>query len=213
MLFRSRFTSAAAENGVRPIVGCELTLRDGAILPVLVETRRGYNNLCTLLSRGHLRAAKGECAIGWEELPEFAEGLVALAGKGTPIPDLVRAFGQANVFIELQRHRLRGEERNIRQLVAAAEKHRLPLLATNGVDYATAAGRPALDAFTCLRNHTHLDAAGRLLSPNSERRLKSAAEMAALFHDLPEAIRNTERLAERLEFRLADLGYQHPGAS
>ena len=211
-----RFTSAAAENGVRPIVGCELTMRDGSILPVLIESRRGYNNLCTLLSRAHLRVAKGECSIGWEELPEFAEGLVALAGesalrgKEASLVELVRTFGHENVFVELQRHRLRGEERTIRQLVAAAEKHRLPVLATNGVDYATAEGRPVLDVFTCLRNHTHLDAAGRQLSPNSERRLKSAAEMSALFHDHPEAIANTVTLAERLTFRLADLGYQFP---
>ena len=212
-----RFTSAAAETGVRPIVGCELTLTDGAILPVLVETPRGYHNLCTLLSRAHLRAAKGECAIGWEELPEFAEGLVALAGQSTlrgqdaPLVELIRTFGPKNVFVELQRHRLRGEERTIRQLVAFAEKYRVPLLATNGVDYATAEGRPALDAFTCLRHHTHLDAAGRLLSPNSERRLKTAGEMTALFHDLPEAITNTVSLAERLTFRLGELGYQFPG--
>ena len=205
-----RFTAAAAEAGIRPIVGCELTMTDGAILPVLVENRRGYNNLCTLLSRAHLRAAKGECAIAFDELPEFAEGLVALAGKGAPIPELVRTFGHGNVYVELQRHRLRGEERGIRQLVSLARQHRLPLLATNGVDYATAEGRPLLDAFTCLRHHTHLDAAGRLLSPNSERRLKSAAEMSALFHDLPEAIGNTVTLAERLTFRLADLGYQFP---
>ena len=205
-----RFTSAAAETGVRPIVGCELTLSDGHILPVLVENRRGYNNLCTLLTRAHLRVAKGQCAIAIGELPEFAEGLVALAGKGAPIPDLVRTFGQANVFVELQRHRLRGEERAIRELTALAQQHRLPLLATNGVCYATAAGRPAFDAFTCLRHHTHLDAAGRLLSPNSERRLKSAAEMTALFHDIPEAIHNTLTLADRLTFRLADLGYHFP---
>ena len=205
-----RFTSASAEVGVRPIVGCELTLTSGHILPVLVENRRGYNNLCTLLTRAHLRAAKGQCAIAIGELPEFAEGLVALAGKGAPIPDLVRTFGQANVFVELQRHRLRGEERTIRELTALAQQHLLPLLATNGVCYATAAGRPALDAFTCLRHHTHLDAAGRLLSPNSERRLKSAAEMTALFHDIPEAIHNTLTLADRLTFRLADLGYHFP---
>ncbi len=205
-----RFTSTAAETGVRPIVGCELTITDGTILPVLVENRRGYNNLCTLLTRAHLRTAKGQCAISLDELPEFAEGLVALAGKGAPIPELVRAFGHGNIFIELQRHRLRGEERTIRQQVSLAQKHRLPLLATNGVDYATAEGRSALDVFTCLRHHTHLDAAGRLLSPNSERRLKSAAEMTALFHDLPEAIANTVALADRLTFRLGELGYHFP---
>src|SRR6266511_4210703 len=75
-----RFSEAAREQGLRPIVGCELTMRGGSILPVLVENKRGYRNLCTLLSNAHLRAAKGECRIEWQELGEFAEGLVALTG-------------------------------------------------------------------------------------------------------------------------------------
>ena len=75
-----RFSEAAREKGLRPIVGCELTMSDGAVLPVLVENKIGYQNLCTLLSNAHLRAAKGACAITWEELAEFAGGLVALTG-------------------------------------------------------------------------------------------------------------------------------------
>jgi error-prone DNA polymerase len=81
-----------------------------------------------------------------------------------------------------------------------ADAHRLPLLATNGVVHATPIGRQVLDLFTCLREHTHLDEAGLLLAPNAERHLKSAAEMRALFADLPQAIANTEPLAERLTF-------------
>lgn len=64
----------------RPITGCELTMADGTVLPVLVENQQGYTHLCTLLSRGHLRAAKGEFALGWEELRGHTEGLVALTG-------------------------------------------------------------------------------------------------------------------------------------
>src|ERR1041385_4049687 len=75
-----RFFSRARETGVRPIVGAELTLEDGAVLPVLVESRSGYQNLCRLLTRAHLRSEKGKAAVQWEELPEFAEGLVALTG-------------------------------------------------------------------------------------------------------------------------------------
>src|SRR5438046_4475966 len=73
-----RFSVAAREHNVRPIVGCELSMEDGSILPVLVENRTGYKNLCELLTQAHLRSEKGQCAIGWDELPELAEGLVAL---------------------------------------------------------------------------------------------------------------------------------------
>src|SRR5687767_10897729 len=75
-----RFCSAAKQAGVRPILGSELPMEDDSILPVLVETRTGYQNLCRLLTRAHLRAPKGESKVRWDELPEFASGLVALTG-------------------------------------------------------------------------------------------------------------------------------------
>src|SRR6202023_3991966 len=65
-----RFSVAAREYGVRPIVGAELSMKDGAILPVLVENRTGYKNLCELLTQAHLRSEKGECTVQWDELPE-----------------------------------------------------------------------------------------------------------------------------------------------
>jgi error-prone DNA polymerase len=77
-----RFFSRAAEVGVRAIVGAELTMAGGAVLPVLVQSRSGYQNLSQLLTRAHLRNEKGKCSVFWEELPEFAEGLVALTGDG-----------------------------------------------------------------------------------------------------------------------------------
>lgn len=76
-----RFAVAAREHGVRPIVGAELVMEDGSVLPVLVKDRAGYKNLCELLTQAHLRSAKGECAVQWSELREFAEGIVALLGS------------------------------------------------------------------------------------------------------------------------------------
>jgi error-prone DNA polymerase len=123
---------------------------------------------------------------------------------------LIHAFGRENVFVEIQRHFIRGEERINRKLIDLADANRLPLLATNGVQYAKPYGRKVLDVFTCIREHTHLDAAGKLLSQNAERHLKSDRQMRELFHDLPEAIENTSRLAERLTFSLENLGYKFP---
>src|SRR5206468_4244892 len=77
-----RFSVAAREQKVRPIIGAELTMEEGSVLPVLVASRLGYANLCSLLTQAHLRSSvKGECAVKWEELPEFAQGLVALLGS------------------------------------------------------------------------------------------------------------------------------------
>ncbi len=213
------------ETNVRPIVGAELTMEDQTVLPVLVKSRKGYQHLCQLLTRAHLRNKKGECSIFWDELPEFAEGLVALTGdnegplyqiiaaKRDPrgvMEQLIKIFGRENLYVEIQRHRLRGEDRILRCQVDVAESLGLPVLATNGVLYAFEDERRILDAFTCIRNHTHLDAAGMLLSRNAERYVKNARQMCELFHDLPKAISNTLRLAERLEFTLQNLGYEFP---
>src|SRR3954471_11748762 len=78
-----RFSAAAREKGVRPITGAELAMEDGLFLPVLVKDRAGYKNLCELLTQAHLRSAKGECLVRWNELPEFANGVVALLGLGS----------------------------------------------------------------------------------------------------------------------------------
>ena len=76
-----RFSVAAREHGVRPIIGAELSMEDGSILPVLVENRTGYKNLCELLTQAHLRSEKGKCPVRWDELPEFTDGLVAFLGS------------------------------------------------------------------------------------------------------------------------------------
>src|SRR5947199_5572717 len=86
----------------------------------------------------------------------------------------------------------------------------LPFLATNGVRYATPAEREILDVFTCIRNHCKLETAGRLLERSDERHLRSTEEMVQLFSDLPEAIQNTSELSARLQYTLADLGYEFP---
>jgi len=216
-----RFSVAAREHGVRPIIGAELSMEDGAILPVLVENHAGYKNLCELLTQAHLRSEKGKCAVQWDELLQFAEGLVALVGEAVCFPRdvnsvenrttfLINVFGRENVFVEIQRHFVRGEERINRQLVDLARVNRLSILATNGVQYAKPSGREVFDVFTCIREHTHLDAAGKLLAQNAERHLKSDRQMRELFRDLPEAIENTARLAERLTFSLENLGYKFP---
>lgn len=133
-----------------------------------------------------------------------ADGAVEGVGR------LRRIFGAERLYVELQRHRVRGEEAALQAAVRLAEAHGLPVVATGGVLHATRGERPITDVFNCLRHHTTLDAAGRRLTPNGERRLRRAAEMRALFADRPEAVTNSLRLAERREFTLENLGYEFP---
>jgi len=217
-----RLFSAAKEHGLqRPLVGAELTLEGGGVLPVLAATRTGYQNLCRLITEAKLRGTKTDSTVTWEELPRYSEGLIALTGDEegplaslrhaeTAFDRLTNAFGKHNIYVEIQRHLRRGEAAHNTALVDLARSKKLPIVATNGVLHASRAERRLLDVFTCARHHTHLDTAGRVLTLNAERHLKSAKTMSQLFADLPEAIANTARIAERLEFTLENLGYAFP---
>ena len=203
-----RFHMAAKKAGVRAHIGSEITCTNGVTYPLLVESREGYRNLCRLVTRMKLRAKKGEGAATLEELAEFSQGLICL----TPRPDerLLEIFGKSNVYAELQRHHNREEEARNQETMDRARRLGIPLVATNGVAYATPAQRELLDVFTCVRRKVTLATAGRLLEGNSERHVKTPAEMARLFADLPEAMANTLEISARLEFTLADLGYEFP---
>jgi len=236
-----RFHMAAQKAKLKAHVGAEVTCEYSALLsattaarrpvhfrlPLLVTSRAGYQNLCRLITRMKLRAAKNEGAARDEELHEHAKGLICLTGgeegpfasalanggmKGAHActEQLIGIFGRENVYVELQRHFHREQEARNRAAVEIARALQLPLLATNGVHYATPAERELCDVFTAIRNHCTLATAGRLLARNSERYLKSPQEMQALFADLPEAIANTVELSSRLEFTLKDLGYEFP---
>ena len=126
------------------------------------------------------------------------------------VEQLTRIYGHDNVYVELQRHYNRAQERRNQAAIELARSLGLPLLATQGVQYAKPEQRQILDVFSCIRNHRKLDTAGRLLAQNSERHVKSPEEMLRLFADLPEATANTLELSSRLAFTLKELGYQFP---
>ncbi len=201
-------------------------------LPLLCATREGYSNLCRMVTRSKLRApGKEEGFATLLDLQEYAAGMICLTGgeegplhaallRGganggmeearSVLQQLVAIYGQGNVYVELQRHYERDEEWRNQAAVELARRLRLPLVATNGVRYATRAERPLLDVFTGIRHGATLDAAGRLLQRNSERHLRSAQEMCTLFGDLPDAVANTMEVSSRIEFTLDKLGYEFP---
>ncbi len=190
-----RFHMAAKKAGVRAHIGSEITCTNGLSYPLLVENREGYRNLCRLVTRMKLRAPKGEGAATLEEIAEFSRGLVCLTRH--PDERLLEIFGRHNLYAELQRHYHREEEAHNQAIAERARSLGIPLAATNAPAYATPPQRELLDVFTCIRNHVTLATAGRLLERNSERHVKSPAEMARLFADLPEAIANTRRNLRR----------------
>ena len=242
-----RFHLAARRAGIKAIIGAELTLaaagggpdilqRRGLAararaasagaaprlltLPVLIDSRDGYRNLCRLVTTMKLRAAKGEGALTFDDLDGQVGGLIALVGRGAIdggrfgvgglVDRLLGTFGPAQTYIELQRHLLREQEWDNQLLLDLAAAFHVPVLATNGVRFAEPANRPLYDVLTCIRHKTTLARAGRRLSCNAERYLKPPAAMARLFADLPQAIAAAGELAERIGYTMADLGYRFP---
>jgi error-prone DNA polymerase len=137
-------------------------------------------------------------------------GLHCLTRADDATVEKISGIFKGRTHVELQRHSVREEEHQNQRLIALARRLKLPLVATNGVRYARPEDKPLHDVLTCIREGQHVDKAGRLLGINRERHIKSAGEMCALFKDLPEAIDNAWELSQRLDFTLANLGYQFP---
>lgn len=197
-------------------------------LLLLCTSQIGYQNLCQLITRFKMReSTKAEGSATLDDIEEFSAGLICLTGgdegplaaalgqgegraASKMLDRLKDIFGPANLYVELQRHGRRDQECRNQSLLSLASSLHLPLIAANGVRYATESDRELLDVFTAIRHHTTLDCAGRLLAANAQRLLRPAAEMAALFRDVPEAIANTSIVSQRLQFTLNNLGYEFP---
>lgn len=230
-----RFHLAAQKTGIKAHIGAELTCapfspqqHSGFRLALLAASRPGYRNLCRLITQMKLRVGRKEGAVASElDFIEHADGLICMTGgeegplaaalaEGGPqsalqaVERLTEIFRRQNVYVELQRHFRRDEEYRNRVAMEIAAALHLPLLATNGVNYARPHQRELADAFTALQHHHTLATAGRLLARNAESYIKSPADMRALFADIPQAIANTVELSSRLEFTLNDLGYEFP---
>lgn len=213
-------TRAGYRNLCRLVTQMKLRAAKGQGTVVRTDLEEHAEGLICLL-RPAFGIASAHGAV--ERLGFYREAAVRLSGRyavkdetptaDRPAPDILlylKSIFPGRLYIDLQRHLDADEERLNRASIALARQQRLPLVATNDVRHALPAGRALLDVLTCIRARTTLDTAGRRLLRNAERHLKAPAEMAALFRDLPEAVRNTRHIAEQCEFTLADLGYRFP---
>ena len=220
-----------AKAGVQPIIGCLLSVdfepspqisnvvvrQRPPLLPLLVQNDAGYRNLIKLLSAAYLGVEPGDWPhVRADFLAAHSDGLIALTGgpggplnssivNGQPeaaeavLDRLAATFGN-RLYVELQRHGLPEERAAEGKLIDLAYAKRLPLVATNDVHFGAADMYEAHDALLCIADGAFVSQTDRR-KLTREHRFKSAAEMAAQFADLPEAIDNTIEIARRCAYR------------
>ena len=224
------FAHAAKHFGVRPITGAEVTLDGGAHVTLLVESARGYANLCRLLTAAHAHTRRHDepraaaAALDQALLEELNEGLVCLSGcarDGLAVRDpnaaarLARAFGRDRFFVELQRPYERGDARRNAALRDLAET----LDVRDGRDRRRPRARPRA-APRCRTCSSPSAAAPRSTAASASGAATTSpcslppADMLERFPDDRDAVARTAELAERLEFDLTEeLGYRYPDFS
>ena len=218
---------SARALGLRAIHGAEIDIDDGRHLTLLVIDARGWSNLCRILTRAHAHTRDGRAGAppSDPEVPlptilEHGEGLVCLSGcalRGVHDEPTLRrlreAFGPARLRVELQRPYLRDDRARNRRLEGLARRLGVPCVATGDVHAHTRARGPLQDALVALRMHSTLDGSEPLRRGNFSHALASPRVMAERFAEHPEAVAETQRLADGLRFDLGhDLGYRYPGA-
>ena len=233
------FYFAAEKAGVRPVIGYEAyvapgdrrqrrgTPQDLTHLTILARNTMGYKNLMKLATAAYLEGFYYKPRIDYELLEQHAEGLIILSGctksdiarrllagdhEGAEkvAKRLMDMVGPDHFFIELQRHGLEEEDAYIREAVLLARKLGAGLVATNDVHYVRKEDAEAQDVLLCINTGKSLDDPNRMSLPTQEFYFKSPQEMEALFYDLPEAVRNTVKIAEMCHAEIETGTYHLP---
>ena len=212
-----RAFEAARQHGVKLITGSQVSIDDGSTVVLLAQDRAGYGNLCRLISRGHLRNAKGTCSVSWSEVGENAQGLAALWVNDQANPSL-RASGlgilreafRNRLYAVVTRHRWVDDAARERATRESAAQFSLPLVAAAEVLYHVPDRRKLQDVLVCIRHGTTLREAGTRLHPNDQHDLKSAQSFEALYSESPGLVEATLEVADLCRFSLGELVYTYP---
>lgn len=227
-----QFVQAAKQFGIKPIIGVETYVarrgmrdKEGKAdqqpfhLIALATSGTGYRNLCRIVTDAHLDGLYYKPRTDHEHLARHAEGLVGLSGclngeiaRALEVDDWEHAralagkygeiFGKGRFFLEVQDHGLPEQRRLNEQLFRLAPEVGLPLVLTNDLHYVRADQRDAHDVLLCIGTASNLETPGRMKFGSGDFYLKSPEQMAALFPDRPELLKNTRLIAEMVDFNL-----------
>ncbi|MEN9888800.1 MAG: polymerase subunit alpha, partial [Pseudomonadota bacterium] len=221
-----KFYKEARGKGVKPVLGCELLLEGLGADPaqhsrviLLVQSKQGYLNLCELIARGWTRnVVKAQAVIRFDWLQELSEGLILLSGaqagpvgqalvQGDEAKAADLALQLASVFphrfyLELQRAGRPDDEPHVQAAVQLAAHLHLPVVATHPVQFLSPEDYESHEARVCIAEGEILANPRRVRRFTREQYFKSAADMQALFADVPSAIANTLEIAKRCSLTL-----------
>ena len=226
------FYKAAKAEGIKPIIGCEVYVarrgmtdrvhgqdNDPYHLVLLCENRKGYENLCYLVSEAFIHGFYGKPRVDLALLEQYHEGLIALSaclagaipqhlmgedyeGAKAYALELSRIFGEGNFFLELQDHGI-GEQRPVNQGIQRLSRETgLPMVVTNDAHYLRKEDAKMQDVLLCIQTGKTVDDQNRMKFQTQEFYVKSEEELRILFPGLDEAFENTVKIADRcnLEF-------------
>ena len=188
-------------------------------LVLLAKDEVGYRNLIKLATAAHLEGFYYKPRIDKEILAQNNQGLIALSGcLASEIPDLIQrdqldkaraavdwfkqTFGAENFYLELQNHTIPEQVKVNRHLLQWSTEFALKLVATNDVHYVEKGHSHAHDALICIGTQSLLNDSKRMRYVPEQFYLRSAEEMKALFHEVPEAVRNTLEIAEKCNLEI-----------
>jgi len=195
-------------------------------LTLLAADQTGYRNLLKLASHAYLEGLYYKPRVDRELLAQCAEGLVCLSGcLQSRLNDLILTgatdeaqewlgemadlFGREHFYVELQDHGLEEQRRALPEALRLADGLDIPCVATNDAHYLRAEDRQWHDVLLCINTHSTLNDPNRFRLASDQLYFKSPAEMAEVFRDRPDALRNTLRIAEMCEVEL-DRGLKFP---
>ena len=222
------FYQEAVKQGIKPILGCEVYVVDNHLeknnrsmhhLILLAENNTGYHNLMKIVSKGQLEGFYYKPRVDKEILRQNSEGIICLSaciigevpsyilqdnmdGARRTVQEFIDIFGKENYFLEVQDHSLPEDKKINRGLKVLAQEFGLGLVATNDLHYVRKKDAEAQDVLMCIQTNSTVDAPERMRFPNNEFYLKSYDEMAELFGSCPEALENTQLIAERCNVEL-----------
>ena len=202
---------AEAAKDLRVVTGARLVFADDTPdILAYPQDRAAYGRLCQLLTRGNLRARKGDCILRLEDALEFAEGQQFVVMEGEANIAALAAAAPRRVWLAATQTYGPHQRGSLAARISLAQSFGLPLIATNDAQMHAPERRMLADVLACIREGVTLESAGRLLEANAERHLKDGAEMARLFEDAPNAITQTQVFLDGLQFSLDDLRYDYP---